>query len=383
MLIKTVLFDVDGVFLSEERCFDASALSVWELLHSADYVGLGGESFTVTPSEEAIRRIRNTVFANDATLNFVKKRGINSNWDMVFLTVSHQLLLLMKALWPYQKELVHELLTHPIGPSELKQLGQAVREVGMTFKPNYDAFVDDFSKTAVEKQQLLLYLNDLSYEWFGVKTDCFSRKSTLWELGMAAFQEWYLGDPFFAQMMKRPPRASGKTGFLENEIPLAEPERIRSLLHELKDEGFTLGIGTGRPYLETEVPFKALGLWELFNLDHVATASDVIRAETAYPEQAPLGKPQPFTYVKALQGRDSSDEAAVFARLPVPDSREILIVGDSVADLMAARSMGCQFAATLTGLSGQAARETFEKLGADYICDDILDIRHVLLNKSA
>lgn len=31
-MIKTILFDVDGVMLSEERYFDASALTVWEFL---------------------------------------------------------------------------------------------------------------------------------------------------------------------------------------------------------------------------------------------------------------------------------------------------------------------------------------------------------------
>ncbi|MDK8290252.1 MAG: hypothetical protein QP784_13155, partial [Staphylococcus lugdunensis] len=35
--MKSILFDVDGVFLSEERCFDVSALTVDELLHSENY----------------------------------------------------------------------------------------------------------------------------------------------------------------------------------------------------------------------------------------------------------------------------------------------------------------------------------------------------------
>ncbi|MFS8580848.1 MAG: HAD hydrolase-like protein, partial [Novibacillus thermophilus] len=48
-------------------------------------------------------------------------------------------------------------------------------------------------------------------------------------------------------------------------------------------------------------------------------------------------------------------------------------------DYMAAQSMGCRFAATLTGLSGKEARSKFEQLQADYICDDVLQLRHVLL----
>ena len=45
--MKKVIFDVDGVLLSEERYFDVSALTVWEILYSKDYMGLPleGEDF--------------------------------------------------------------------------------------------------------------------------------------------------------------------------------------------------------------------------------------------------------------------------------------------------------------------------------------------------
>jgi hypothetical protein len=33
--------------------------------------------------------------------------------------------------------------------------------------------------------------------------------------------------------------------------------------------------------------------------------------------------------------------------------------------------MGCRFAATLTGLTGEKARVKFEELGADYILEDV------------
>jgi phosphoglycolate phosphatase-like HAD superfamily hydrolase len=54
------------------------------------------------------------------------------------------------------------------------------------------------------------------------------------------------------------------------------------------------------------------------------------------------------------------------------------VVGDSLADLLAARKMGCQFAAVLTGLSGKDARSTFEKHEADYILDTVLDLRGII-----
>lgn len=377
-MIKTVLFDVDGVFLSEERCFDASALTVWELLYSPDYLGLSGEWFTLDLQEEDIRRIRRQVFAEDETLNFVKSRGINSNWDMVFLTTAHQLLRLLKRLSAVQPEFVRRMLTQPIGQKELQAIGRTFQDNGLSFAPEYEVFIRDFSRSEVEKQALLLYLNDLAQAWLGVEVNLFSRHHPLWRLGQSVYQEWYLGDTYYERSEGSPPRTAGKSGFLENEIALAEPEAIRTFLHNLQRKGLTLGIGTGRPQLETEIPFKTFGFLNFFHPNHIVTASDVIRAEAAFPEQVPLGKPQPYTYVKALLGRDQPDQAVLGTSLPL-NRRDVLIVGDSVADYMAARSMGCQFAATLTGLSGKAARQEFEELQADYICDDVLELTQVLL----
>lgn len=378
-MIKTILFDVDGVFLSEERCFDASALSVWELLYSPAYLGLTGERFSPALEEADIRRIRKDVFAADDALNFVKNRGINSNWDMVFLSTAHQLLLLFKALAPKRWEFVSRMLKNPIGHQELQQIGRVVKETGISFTPDYNAFVSDFAFSTAEKQAILTHLNKLAGEWLGVKTDLFSRSSKLWELGRAVYQEWYLGEAYYEKSEGQAPRTPGKSGFLENEIALAEHGRIRALLRDLRDNGFTLGIGTGRPRLETVIPFQTLGFLEYFHPNHIVTASDVIKAETAFPDQAPLGKPQPYTYIKALFGRDQSDEAVLETPLPIDSGNDVLIVGDSVADYMAAHSMGCRFAATLTGLSGKAARSKFEKLRADYICDDVLGLRKILL----
>lgn len=378
-MIKTVLFDVDGVFLSEERCFDASALTVWELLYSPDYLGLSGESFTVDLQEEDIRRIRRQVFAEDETLNFMKSRGINSNWDMVFLTTAQQLLRLLKRLSVIQPEFVRRMLTQPIGQDELQVIGRTARENGLSFVPEYASFVQDFSRSRADKQALLLYLNDIAQAWLGAEVNVFSRHHSLWKLGQSVYQEWYLGDTYYERSEGSSPRTAGKSGFLENEIALAEPEAIRRFLHDLQKRGLTLGIGTGRPQLETDIPFKAFDFLNFFHPNHIVTATDVIQAETAFPDQAPLGKPQPYTYVKALLGRDQPDEAVLKTPLPFKNRRDVLIVGDSVADYMAARSMGCQFAATLTGLSGKAARQEFEELQADYICEDVLDLARILL----
>ena len=66
--MKKVVFDVDGVLLSEEQYFNASALTVWEILYSRDYMGLPSEQndFDSTMiSEGQIAYIRERVWGKD------------------------------------------------------------------------------------------------------------------------------------------------------------------------------------------------------------------------------------------------------------------------------------------------------------------------------
>lgn len=85
--MKTVIFDVDGVLLSEKRYFDVSGLTLWEWYNSPLYLGLGEERFTSAPSEERIIALRRYYWADDMLLRKFKSHGINSNWDMVYLHV--------------------------------------------------------------------------------------------------------------------------------------------------------------------------------------------------------------------------------------------------------------------------------------------------------
>ncbi|MGA8944296.1 MAG: HAD family hydrolase [Thermoactinomyces sp.] len=370
-MYKTVLFDVDGVFLSEERCFDASALSVWELLYAPHFLGLDEKKHVIQPSEERIRAVREQVFVKDQVLDWMKERGLNSNWDMVFLTFSGQLLLLLKELYQDQPALVKKFLSEPVTETSL----QAIKKGATGFKPRFDRFVSLFSgQEQLNKHELLVYFNKLAEDWFGLPVTQFSRKSPLWELGYSVYQEWYLGERLYRKTEGKSARQHGKTGFLENEIALADPALIEQLLITLKEKGVQVGIGTGRTFLETQVPFQSFGWFSLLDEKHIATATDVIAAEKAYPEQAPLGKPEPFTYIRAFLGKDVPLEECLAHPLPLANGNEILVVGDSVADLLAARKMGCNFAATLTGLTGEKARAKFEELGADYILQDITEL---------
>ncbi|MCF6094041.1 HAD hydrolase-like protein [Microaerobacter geothermalis] len=374
-MYNLILFDIDGVLLSEERYFDASALTVWELLFHEHYLGLPGP-FTPSPDHDLIRQVRSRMFHDDEILSFMKSRGINSNWDMVYLTFSHQLILLLAEYSKVDKRFVENILTRQIGVDEILMIAQKVKDLG--YQPDFSRFVADFSKGDAQKQELLLYLNTIAHEKIGVDTSIFSRNSRLWNVCQETFQEWYLGDQLIAKSIGREARTKGKRGFLKEEIPIVPPEEMREVFSRLKEMGCSLGIGTGRPTIETMVPLGELELLDFFERERIVTASDVLDAEKAHPEHAPLAKPQPFCYVKGIFTKNMPDDEVLKQSLPLRDGSNILIVGDSVADYMAARAIGAHFAATLTGLSGKKARETFEKLHADYILEDMRDIISVI-----
>ncbi len=371
-MFRMILFDVDGVILSEERYFDASALTVWEMLHSPKYLALSGDTFTPQPDEDTIRRVRKTVFDEDRALQFIKSRGINANWDMVYLVFGYQLVLLISELYQQNPDRIRPVIKNQIGREHLDQLREWA--TGVSFQPQFTSFVEDFSRGNAQKQALLAELNRILFERTGVETDIFSRKSVLWDLCQETFQEWYLGDEKIEESIGRPAFQAGKKGFLNDEIPIVDPTAMKSMFHELKEMGITTGIGTGRPQIETIEPLRALGLLEEFDENRIVSASYVLDTEREFPQHAPLAKPQPFCYVAGMMGLDHNKREILNHPLPVQNGDEILIVGDSVADLMAARSMGTKFAATLTGLTGQEARSKFEELEADFILDDVMGV---------
>ncbi|MBE3551488.1 MAG: HAD family hydrolase [Kyrpidia tusciae] len=372
-MLELVLFDVDGVLLSEERYFDGSALAVWELLYSPRYLGLEG-SFTANPSEEQIRVVREKVFLNDKILHALKGKGVNSNWDMVYLSFSYQLLRGLQEFSSHDRAQVRSWLESPIDGKILPEIGGRLRDIG--FQPDFPTFLDTLQNTDAVQHQLLRALNDWAREWTGVPTEQFGRTSALWSVTMHVFQEWYLGAEHYRERYGEAPREE-KRGFLYDEIPIRPAEEIREILEWLRDRELLLGMGTGRPRMETRIPLSALQLLDTFEPNRIVTADDVLEAENAAPQYAPLAKPHPFTYLRAIV----PDEPALrLLRRPLPltGADRILIVGDSLADWLAAGKIGCRFAATLTGLSGQEARASFEKRGVRWIVDDVTQLPDVL-----
>lgn len=375
-MIKTILFDVDGVLLSEEHYFDASALTVWEMLISDNYLALEPEKFKTDYSSAEIKEIRELVFGkNDEVLKLMKSRGLNANWDMIYLAFSHQLIHLLSQIKETEWEIINHWFQAPINRDTLVEIGKVLRNYPVN--TNFHLFVQDYERSQVIKQELLGYLNFLVEEKLGIKTTIFE-KGELWSVCEHVSQEWYVGDENVLASTGRPSVQTGKQGFLANETTLAPREEIDALFQFLRDSGGEIGIGTGRPELETIQPFKHLAWLKHFDENRIVTADDVLKAEKKLPEWKSLSKPHPFTYIKGILGRHTSDEECLNISLPIENASTVLVVGDSLADLLAARQMGCQFAAVLTGLSGKDARSDFEKHEADYILDSVLDIKKLI-----
>lgn len=389
-MYQTVLFDVDGVMLSEERYFDASALTVYELLYSPQYLGLDASAdglppFTVALAESDVRAIRRSVFADDHVLHAIKSRGVNANWDMVYLQTALQLSYAVQAY-------VHRVGVEPATTllvklakdgwdrAALRTLGASLSSAGVRPSVAFARFVDEVTSCtdkaalfAQVEQPMATAVNaaaDRSHNASIPAITPFSHQRALWNVCQMTFQEWYVGDAHVQQT-----RQPGKRGFLTDEIPLVPRAEFSQMLHHLQAYGVQLGIATGRPQLETMVPLDALGWLDEFEHQRISTASDVLAAERATPEAAPLSKPHPFSYVRSYLRTDDACQVLQCA-LPFPadEGKCVLVVGDSIADLLAARAAGFDFAAVLTGLEGEAARPAFEARGADYIFKDVLAV---------
>ncbi|WP_042353800.1 HAD family hydrolase [Bacillus rubiinfantis] len=376
-MINTILFDVDGVLLSEERYFDASALTVWEMLMSPNYLGLSPEQFTTSPSDEEINKIRATVFQHDKVLTFQKSRGLNANWDMIYLSFCHQLIHLFSQIKDHELEKISKWCQAPIDRDVLIEIGRILRQYDVVL--DFSKFVPEFESSQAMKEELFGHLNVLVKEKLGIETTAFA-KGELWSVCEHACQEWYVGDEYIATSTGRPSVQTGKSGFLANETTLAPVGKIAKLFQSLVSAGYTIGVGTGRPELETIQPFQHLAWLHYFDESRIVTADDVLRAEKSYPDYGHLAKPHHFSFLRALQGKGTPIKNCLETPLPLENGGEVLIVGDSLADLLAARAMGCQFAAVLTGLSGKAAREEFEEQQADYILDSVIDVKDILYN---
>ncbi|NLB81173.1 MAG: HAD hydrolase-like protein [Clostridiaceae bacterium] len=312
---NTVLFDMDGVITSEQRYWDCSALTIYQYLNDG-----------INPSKamEQRQEISQTVFADDKILMYLKDKGINSNWDVTYLVLSIALML----------------------------------DVKDDFQPVY-TYLQQLNKEAFEL-----------YSYFGEKGPLGKRGSTVYHRLVLTFQEWYLGDKLFEQYWHEKPRLKGKKGLIWFEEPVVPISNIKKVLNYLKDSGLSIGIGTGRVDFEAANPLKIFKIEKYFDNNRIITYTDIINAEKNTGVK-PLAKPHPYTFLKGMLGRQYSDTDIINANYDKSNTSKTLVVGDAGADLMSAQAAGMDFAAVLTGISGDKSKDYFINNGATYIFNDI------------
>lgn len=361
--MTTILFDVDGVFLSEERCFDVSALTVEELLFNPRYLNLSERKFLINYTDEEIKEIRSIIFSDDKVLARFKEAGLNSNWDMLFITFAVLYIDILKQ---------ENLNLADVDITDLNTVGDMLGEVTV----NPQAVLDFVMEKEYTKDEIYESLIKLAGTLKNIKDpNVFEMYGPIWELGHYKYQEWYLGSELVEGDTGISAEELDKKGFIYDEEWIVEPEKIKAMLSEFKAEGFTIGVATGRPRQETLLPFKDGDILDVFDERRISTASEVMAAQDRNVVQHALTKPHPYSYLWSLyeQNEDMFD-AAVNGRNEVDE--QVFIVGDSVADFYCADAIGATFIATLTGLTGDDIIDTFKELNVpeEQMLKDVLDV---------
>lgn len=378
--IPKIIFDMDGVITGEECYWDAAALVVWEMLVGEHFLGLrpaeGLPPFNPEVEAREIARIRKTIFQDDRVISLIKEKAVNSNSDLAYFVFTFHLAQLLCNKSAEEEGKVRAVLEEGLTP-ELKQLSEylQLRELsGIDFA----AVLGAWSEEARGPQELSRKIFDLLPESCSAAfQDNYALSSPLYNKVRTVFQEWYLGEHKYRDVYGKLPAVRGKKGLIYEEKPVLPVEIIHSSLQELCEQGWLLGIATGRPLNELFAPLEQMDLWKYFDDSSVVTFDVVEKAEIALRHELDglsLGKPHPFPFLKAYWGDSYTARELVLSskisRL-LPEPGTCWVVGDSLADLLGAKKMEASFAGVLTGHGGVNYRRLFKEGGADVILPDI------------
>jgi len=334
--IDTIIFDMDGVITSEQNYWNAAALTVYEMLNSRCYYGNKDIDCDLSPQQ--IRGIRNTIFVNDKMISMLKDKGINTNWDLAYIVLC------------------------------------------TAFIVKSDNFYEIYDYLLNRNEQIMELYSLIEYklhEITGKEKEYYSRNGELWTKCRDVFQEWYLGDEVYRKAFGKEPVNAGKKGLMYLEQPIVPLSELKEILHTLYTSGIRLGIGTGRPLVEMEQPLMDWNVKKYFDEDSCISYTEVMNAEKELKRKGndiKLVKPHPYVFLKAIYGKGYEDHMLLNKEYDPSKIEKTLIVGDAGSDIMAAQAINCKFAAVLTGISGQKAKDYFVEMKSDYILDSIREL---------
>ena len=327
----TVIFDMDGVITSEQNYWNCAALTVWEYLNWNS-----NREIDAADCMEHLSDIRKKVFCNDELISVLKSRGVNSNWDLGYVTVL--------IAWICSGKDYRDDFSDVLGYA--KGLG--------------DNIIDEYDNLAKKCSEV----TGFDYGWL-------QRNELMWRTMRDIFQQWFLGDELFKERFGYSPLNPGKTGLLYKEEPIINKDKLINVL-ELLSRDKRVCVGTGRPHIEMIQPITDWGIKQYFAPDGLCNYDHVVEAEKKLNNNA-LTKPHPYMFLKALYGTDYDDKRIIDGDYDKDKIKNTLVVGDAGADILATQAIGADFCAVLTGVQGKKAKTYFEEQGSTYILDSVED----------
>jgi len=343
-----LIMDMDGVVTSEQRYWDAAAFSVYEILFSDEYLGLGANFPTDSSVESMFPKVITEKF-----ISIVKGLGINSNWDLAFLSLS----LFLIYLCENSKQEYYNALLGLCESADLESFQNFKKAVSHKLPENIDSI-----SLFTESEKKLDPFRKLNKR-LGT-CDIFTRESGLWKLVHKVFQNWYIGTDKIYQK-----------GLLSEEEPVIPIEELVNSLSTLKKKGLNIAIATGRPIGELLPLLEKWDILKFFSKESICTFETIENGEKAVfkasGKNINLAKPSPYIFLKAAFPHNSPIE--VYNMKP-PYPFDITVVGDAAGDLMAANTMGVPAVLVSTGVGGKkgAAKLAVHKPVA--ILDSFADI---------
>ncbi len=425
--IEMIILDMDGVLTSEEAYWDTAGLVVRDILESPAFLGLSPQEYTPVMDLYYNRLIRGNrtdwrKFLPRQMIVNCKSRGINSNWDLAYLTLGVYLVTLFSPSFYVFNEFLEldfqaEAIEDPAKAQSIQikakdslepvwddlrsiatqgSWSQFLRLKDFHLWGNYFRrqkrlvaplkniavqLMDDFHPD-IKGLHLLDELNTLLQRHPSLRIPLFGRNTALWHDCRDLFQKWYLGEELYEKTYNRPVMYRPKPGLIHNEEPLLGRENTHQCLTQLKEAGYTLGIATGRPRMEIMTPLQKWDMLSYFEPNRIVTFDEVEEAEKQLHRQQimkSIGKPHPFPFLRAIY--PEGNVTNLFSHDPgsLPDPSKVLVVGDAQADIWAAKQIPCPSAAVLTGAIGPSARQHLEDAEPDLICENLLELTQALV----
>ncbi|MFA6451396.1 MAG: HAD family hydrolase [bacterium] len=387
--IETVIFDMDGVITSEAEYWNAADLTVLELFYSKQFLGLENETLQ-TALHKPGAPITLERFVSPRFIAMLKTSGINTNWDLTYFSAALYLIEFLAEIKPHDK--VQALFESPFNINTLHDLGKLIDKKRKLLEPidNLNAYFVQFRKKRLAEkplrnenpadheplaERLVEDINAWRYERTGFHSPVFERSGPFWDICTTLFQERYLGDSLYLKEHDARLSDIPKDGMIQDERPVIPGAKVISTLALLKEAGMRLGVATGRPFDEIMIPLKRWGVFHFFDKGSIATYREIAEAEQYLCGKGiicSIAKPHPYVYLRAIFP-DKSVGELLDMKMPLPKKTggRILVVGDSMSDLIAARTLGALAAVVLTGVKSLEAVDQMRALDPDFILDDI------------